>query len=121
MSNSSTLKYIQFTVYPSNSSVKCPSISKKPTVNCIITPRCKTKVLKTTLKTKNIKIIILPKIQCIYIKQININTVYNYLKNSSKSRKFIDSKNYGCFVGAVSPNVYQMEKPQNMRLTSFST
>ena len=39
-----------------------------------------TKVLKTTLKTKSIKIIILPKIQCKYMNQININTVYNYVK-----------------------------------------
>ena len=64
----------------------------------------KTKVLKTTLKTKNIEIIILPKIQCVYIKQININTVYNYLKNSSKSQKFIDSKNYGCCVSTIHTN-----------------
>ena len=51
----------------------------------------KPKVLKTTFKTKNIKIIILPKILCIYMNQISINTVYNYVKNSNKSQKFIDS------------------------------
>ena len=27
--------------------------------------------------------------------------MYNYLKNSSKSQKFIDGKNYGCHVSAI--------------------
>ena len=50
----------------------------------------------------------LPKIQCICIKQININTVYNYLKNSSKSWKFIDGKkNYGCQVSAIHIHIDQ--------------
>ena len=42
------------------------------------------------------KIIILPKIQCKHISQIDINTVYNYVVKSNKSQKFIPSKNYGC-------------------------
>ena len=33
--------------------------------------------------------------------QISINTVYNCVKISNKSQKFIDIENYGCHVSTV--------------------
>ena len=47
------------------------------------------------------KIIILSKIQCKHISQIDINTVYNYVVKSNKSQNFIPSKNYGCCFGMI--------------------
>ena len=113
MSNSSTWKYSS--TYCSNSST---NVQVYPSNNCQLqdvkkpTPyyhsQLKTKVLKSTPKTKNIKIIILPKIQCVYINQININAVYNYVNNSSKSQKFIDSKNYGCCFSTIHSNTEKL-------------
>ena len=51
------------------------------------------------------KKIVLPKIQCKHVSQIDINTVYNYVVKSSKSRKFIHGKNYGCRFGAIQSKV----------------
>ena len=43
--------------------------------------------------------------------QISINTVYNCVKISDKSRKFIDVENYGCRVSTVTLQFHQMTTP----------